>query len=339
MSAATVLASPSVSLWKALESAGVDAQRVFEQSGFEPSLLRTPGARVSVTIIRRLWLNAVEATRNPCIGLDFAQHLHPTGVPALSCAFYASATIKEAFERLARYFRVVNQTTRPQLDETDGGYCLRLSFPGGAPSLPYPHSDAILASALTMARTNAGDELSPLRLELMHPAPPCATRLAAFFRAPIEFDAPRYAMHFAREPLLRTLLTGNSETVLAAEKSLRDYLARMDRGDIAAQARKFIAERLTSGEPSASDAARALALSPRTLQRRLAAGGTSFARLLDETRRQLAQEYLRDPENTIEETAFLVGFAEAASFHRAFRRWTGEKPAAFRSAVRVGEVT
>jgi len=59
--------------------------------------------------------------------------------------------------------------------------------------------------------------------------------------------------------------------------------------------------------------------------------------LLDETRRQLAQEYLRDPENTIEETAFLVGFAEAASFHRAFRRWTGEKPAAFRSAIRVGD--
>ncbi len=330
--AATVLTSPSLALWQALEEAGSDAKEVFESAGFDPALLYRPGARVPVSVIRRLWLRAVEATGNPCIGLEAVRHLHPTAGHALGYACLASTTIKEALQRFARYFRVVNEATRPQFEETGDGFCLRLSFPGGAPLLPAANLDALLASALVLARKCAGEDFAALRVELMHPAPDCAARLAAFFRAPIAFDAPRYALHFARATVLKVLPTGNPELVLSAEQMLRDYLARMDRSDMVAQARKFIAERLTSGEPLAGEVARALAASPRTLQRRLNASGTSFAKLLDQTRRELAVEYLRDPENTIEETAFLVGFAEAASFNRAFRRWTGNSPTAFRHA-------
>jgi AraC-like DNA-binding protein len=285
-------------------------------------------------VIRRLWVRAVDASGNPCIGIDAVRHLHPTAGHALGYACLASANIKEAMRRFARYFRVVNEATRPLLDETETGFCLRLSFPGGVPLVPAANLDALLASALAMARRNAGEQFAPVRVELMHPAPACAGRLEAFFNAPVEFDAPRYAMSFEREGMLRVLPTGNPELVLSAEQMLRDYLARMDRADVVARARKLIAERLTSGEPLAGDVARELAASPRTLQRRLNESGTSFAKLLDQTRRELAVEYLRDPENTVEETAFLVGFAETASFNRAFRRWTGNSPTAFRHANR-----
>jgi AraC-like DNA-binding protein len=328
--AATVLTSPSLALWKALEEAGVDAKEVFETAGFDPDLLARPGLRVPVSVVRRLWQRAVEVSRNPCIGIDAVRHLHPTAGHALGYACLASATVKEAMQRFARYYRVVNEATRPLFEETNTGFCLWLSFPGGAPLLPAANLDALLASALALARKCAGEQFSPLRAELMHPAPDCAARLEAYFRAPIEFAAPRYAMHFARDAMLKVLPTGNPELVLSAEQMLRDYLARMDRADVVARARKLIAERLTSGEPQAGEVARALAASPRTLQRRLNESGTSFAKLLDQTRRELAVEYLRDPENTVEETAFLVGFAETASFNRAFRRWTGNSPTAFR---------
>ena len=332
--AATVLTSPSLALWKALEEAGVDANRLFESAGLDPGLLAQPGARVPVSVIRRLWLRAVEVTGNKCIGLDAVRHLHPTSGHALGYAFLASATLKEGMQRFARYFRVVNEATRPQFDESNTDFFLRLSFPGGAPLVPAANLDAVLASAVALARKCAGEEFAPLRVELMHPAPDCAARLRDFFQAPVDFDAPRYAMLFEREAMLRVLPTGNPELALSAEQLLRDYLARMDRADVVARARKLIAERLTSGEPLASDVARALAASPRTLHRRLNENGTSFAKLLDQTRRELAVEYLRDPENTVEETAFLVGFAETASFNRAFRRWTGNSPSAFRHANR-----
>jgi AraC-like DNA-binding protein len=332
--AATVLTSPSLALWKALEEAGVDAREVFETAGFDPALLARPGVRVPVSVIRRLWLGAVEVTGNPCIGLDAVRHLHPTAGHALGYACLASATVKEAMQRFARYFRVVNEATRPQFEETDSGFCLHLTFAGGTPLVPAANLDGLLASALALARKCAGEQFSPQRVELMHPAPDCAARLEAYFKSAIEFEAPRYAMHFERDAMLKVLPTGNPELVLSAEQMLRDYLARMDRADVVAQARKLIAERLTSGEPLAGDVARALAASPRTLQRRLNRNGTSFAKLLDQTRRELAVEYLRDPENTVEETAFLVGFAETASFNRAFRRWTGNSPTAFRDANR-----
>jgi AraC-like DNA-binding protein len=332
--AATVLTSPSLALWKALEEAGVDAREVFETAGFDPALLARPGVRVPVSVIRRLWLGAVEVTGNPCIGLDAVRHLHPTAGHALGYACLASATVKEAMQRFARYFRVVNEATRPQFEETDSGFCLHLTFAGGTPLVPAANLDGLLASALALARKCAGEQFSPQRVELMHPAPDCAARLEAYFKSAIEFEAPRYAMHFERGAMLKVLPTGNPELVLSAEQMLRDYLARMDRADVVAQARKLIAERLTSGEPLAGDVARALAASPRTLQRRLNRNGTSFAKLLDQTRRELAVEYLRDPENTVEETAFLVGFAETASFNRAFRRWTGNSPTAFRDANR-----
>ncbi len=332
---ATVLTSPSLALWKALEEAGIDAQKVFETAGFDPALLARPGARVPVSVIRKLWLHAVDITGNPCIGLDAVRHLHPTSGHALGYACLASTTIREALQRFARYFRVVNEAARPQFEDTGIGFCLRLTFRGGVPLLPSAQQDTLLASALALARRCAcEDDFSPLRVELMHPAPACAARLGSFFNAPIEFDAPQYAMHFEREEMLRVLPTGNPELALSSERLLRDYLARMDRTDVVAQARKFIAERLTSGEPLAGDAARALAASPRTLQRRLSENGTSFAKLLDQTRHELAIEYLRDPENTVEETAFMVGFAETASFNRAFRRWTGNSPTGFRAAHR-----
>lgn len=332
--AVTVLTSPSLALWKALDEAGANARKIFESAGFDPALLAQPGTRVPVSVIRSLWLNAVDATGNRCIGLDAVRHLHPTAGHALGYACLASSTIREAMRRFARYFRVVNEATRPQFDDTGSGFCLRLTFPGGVPPLPPAQQDALLASALEMARRCAGEDFAPLRVELMHPAPECAARLCSFFKAPIDFDAPQYAMHFEREKMLRVLPTGNPELALASERLLRDYLARMERSDIVARARRFIAERLTSGEPLAGEMARALAASPRTLQRRLRENGTSFAKLLDQTRRELAIEYLRDPVNTVEETAFMVGFAETASFNRAFRRWTGNSPTAFRAAHR-----
>lgn len=77
--------------------------------------------------------------------------------------------------------------------------------------------------------------------------------------------------------------------------------------------------------------ARKLGVPTRTLQRRLRAAGTSWTRLLAETRRRTAEELLRDPGLTVEEVAVLLGYADASVFHRAFRRWTGSTPGAWRA--------
>lgn len=76
--------------------------------------------------------------------------------------------------------------------------------------------------------------------------------------------------------------------------------------------------------------AAALAMSPPTLRRRLEEDGTTFSALVDETRRDLAEQYLRNPKKAVDEVASLLGFGHVPTFHRAFRRWTGVTPSQHR---------
>jgi AraC-like DNA-binding protein len=97
------------------------------------------------------------------------------------------------------------------------------------------------------------------------------------------------------------------------------------------QVRNLIAEEFRGGEASLERIADRLGLTPRTLQRKLQELGTSYNDVLDQLRRQLAVRYLREPRMAICEVAYLLGFSEASSFHRAFKRWTGLTPKDFRS--------
>jgi AraC-like DNA-binding protein len=92
-----------------------------------------------------------------------------------------------------------------------------------------------------------------------------------------------------------------------------------------------VAEELSRGVPTVEDVARRMATSERTLRRRLEEGGSSFRELLDDTRERLARNYVRDRRMALSEVAFMLGFSEPSAFHRAFKRWTGTTPAAFRS--------
>ena len=91
-----------------------------------------------------------------------------------------------------------------------------------------------------------------------------------------------------------------------------------------------VAADLPGREPGVDAVARRLGTSARTLQRRLEVEGTSFARLVDEVRRERAEAFLRANDVSVAEVSWLVGFSEQSAFTRAFRRWTGSSPTEFR---------
>jgi AraC-like DNA-binding protein len=94
-------------------------------------------------------------------------------------------------------------------------------------------------------------------------------------------------------------------------------------------------DHLLDGEPALGAVAAKLHMSPRSLQRRLRDEGTSFARVLSGLRHDLALRHLRNPQITIGDVAFLLGFSEVSAFHRAFKRWTGRTPAEHLRSVRT----
>jgi AraC-like DNA-binding protein len=102
---------------------------------------------------------------------------------------------------------------------------------------------------------------------------------------------------------------------------------------VGTEARRLLCEWLPLGEPSPEAIARHLHLSVRTLQRKLANEGTSFTRLLDDTRRALALAYLADGRHAVGEIAYLLGYSHTASFTHACARWTGRAPRSIRRAT------
>jgi AraC-like DNA-binding protein len=109
--------------------------------------------------------------------------------------------------------------------------------------------------------------------------------------------------------------------------------APMDR--LAFDVRRALTVRLVHGEPEIEHVARDLAMSSRTLQRRLSSAGLSYQELLDAVRRETAERHIAEARLSVSEIAYLVGYSEPAAFHRAFKRWTGVTPQAFRSARRA----
>ena len=109
------------------------------------------------------------------------------------------------------------------------------------------------------------------------------------------------------------------------------YLARLNRNDIVARVRAAIIERLSTGDCSRRQVARALAMSEASLQSKLAERDTTFQDLLSDTRRELALGYMAQAHLSITEITFLLGFTDTSNFARAFKRWTGASPTAYRA--------
>jgi AraC-like DNA-binding protein len=322
----TALLSPAINLWRALEARRIDPAPIFRAAGVDPAALGVPGKRMSTQIALRLQRAAEEAVPDPTLGLDVARQMHGTALHALGYAWLASATLDEAFRRLARYARVLTELWSVRIEHEATSVRISYIFSGAAARRPDWVHDWLAAGAVRLSRLICGEAFAPVEVALVRARPADVAPFEEWFRSPIVWGAPQVGLLCRSEDFSRPLPTGNPEVVAATERITLDYLARLDRSDTVIQVRQRIRESLPSGVPSQADAARALALSPRTLARRLEDAGTSFTAILDETRRALAEQYLQRTDYSVAEVAYLVGFAESSSFNRAFRRWTGRAP-------------
>jgi len=332
---ATALLSPGINLWRALEARGMDPAPIFRAAGVDPGTLRVPGTRVPARTAQRLLRLAEEAVGDPSLGIHVARQMQGTALHAVGYAWLSSATLGEACRRFARYMRVLTELWTMRIEESPGGVRIAFVFAGAQPPAVWVH-DWLAAGFVRLCRITYGEAFTPLDVTVVRSAPDPRAPFDEWFRCPIVWGAARASVLCRREDLAQPLPTSNPDVALANERVALEYLERLDRSDIVAQVRRRILELLPSGPPTQMEIARALALSPRTLHRRLAETGTSFAELLDNARRELAAGYLQRTDYSVAEVAYLVGFAEVSSFNRAFRRWTGKSPSAVRRGLESG---
>lgn len=326
----TALASWARAIRKALLAQRLDADALLQQAGIDPATLADPDARVPVVQTSRLWRLAVTATGDEALGLKVAREVQPTTFHALGYALAASATLGEAFGRAARYCRIVTDAGELSV-ETRDGECHVLLRPVTGEAAPAVEAiDAFAALQVRTARGLSARSVVPLRVALRRAAPVDPAAFERVFRAPVQFAADENRLVFAATDFARPLEGANPELARLNESLAAQQLARLDAADLPARLRAALIQRLPDGEPTAAEVAATLHLSLRSLQRKLAERGLRYETLLDDIRRELSQQHLRDARLSLNEIAFLLGFSDASSFSRAFRRWTGVAPSAWR---------
>jgi AraC-like DNA-binding protein len=313
-----------------LDSIGVASEPLLREAGLDPRLLGEPRARYPFAKVVRLWESVAEHSPARYPGLYAARMYRPTDFHGLAVAFLASSTIGTGLARLVRYHAIIN--TALTLELVHGAD--RVDLVSGTLDLD-ARIQRILenmraAIIIDLCREGTGDDFAPIEVGMTTARPEDTSEHEAVFGCPVAFDQPRWRISFRRDDLQRPFLASNRELARGNDEILARVVAGLQSEDIVSRVKMALIDRLPSGTPSEDQVARAVSLSTRSLQRRLAEQRTNFTRLLASVRKELAVSYVRDPQVPITEISYLLGFSDVSSFSRAFKRWTGISPLAAR---------
>lgn len=318
-------------LFNTLKQYGCDPQPVFEQAGLTTTSLSNPDARLEAKKLQQVWRQSVLTTGDEAFGLAFAKTMHPAALHGLGFAWMASNTLKDAFERLVKYYRLISTAGEVTLTKSQKQYCVSFLLPVPKGIAAPASLDAAMGLFLQYCRFTKDMQFNPVKVELQRLKPTTCDVFDEFFGCPITFDAETNRLFFDAESLDSALASANPMLARVNDQVVADYLSKHDKRDIIGQLRVNIIEALVSGTPTQDEAAQSLNMSGRTLQRKLADKGTSFSALLTDIRKGLACEYLRNTNRSIGEVTYLLGFSEPANFSRSFKQWTGMTPATYQA--------
>jgi AraC-like DNA-binding protein len=321
-----------------LEELGVSVPSVLRRAGLPQDLFDQTRILVSTSELFALWQAIGDLSPDPALSLKLAvetrtERFHPASIASL-----ATENFGEAIRHMARY----KQLTAPEeiLHETaNGEWAIWFRWLLAVDIEPAFLIEYCFAALLNLGRHGSGTQLTPLRVELMQPRAHLKA-IERHFGCPVVIDKARNALIFRAADEQLPFITRNAELLdMLAPQLDRDLQnSTATSNTFTDLVRSTIQHRLSGHRVTIDTVARALHISSRTLQRRLQDGGSTFQRVLDEARHQMARYYLGNSVLELNEAAYLLGYEDANSFVRAFRTWEGMPPATWREAHRTRTV-
>ena len=297
--------------------------------------LTDPDLRVPDASVEAAWRLAAALTHDDAVGVHLAEALPRGALDLVEYAFRSSPSLAAGLERLVRYGRVISDRVAVRLDANSERLLLQFRDAARTPLHP-GRAEFALAASLKLARDSTGRNITPLQVCFAHPAPAEADEQRRFFRGPVAFGAGSTSLILSAHDAARPLLGADEALSVIVRRRLDKTLAdrrQTEGGRFGERVRRLMVEQLGGATLTPPAVAKALGVSRRTLSRRLADDGTSFRDMLDDVRRESACALLHDRSLSVGDIAFFLQYSEPAAFHRAFRRWTGQAPGDFRSAV------
>jgi AraC-like DNA-binding protein len=316
----------------AFAAVGLDAQAIKAEAGLTDDQLADPDGVLPARRFYAMWDAAARAWARPALGMHAARQVPFGAYEVLDYLILSSGTVGEGLAHFAEYFAIATRTARYETHERNSHVAYEMVWQ--IPPEGVMHHLRDFSLAVVSGRVAAAGGPRPVRVELAGPPLADAREYGEGFGTDVKLHARHNALVFTRAawnaPLPRRDADLN-RTLRRHARMLLDLRGTPSADSTAAEVRAILLRQSTVGPVSIEQASERLATSPRTLQRRLRAEGTTFDRVSQEVQEGLAREYLGDHALTIGEVAYLLGFSEPSAFSRAFRRWTGQTPAAFRA--------
>lgn len=314
----------------ALEERGIHADGVLRIAELSREALAAIENRLPHDRVRSLWEAAAEAARDPSFGVHVAEALPAGAFDVLEYVLSTAETVGAGLSRLTRYIPLVHDHgTLELLVEPEVGRLVR-RVPVVAPQ----YDEFSMTVLLVRSRQASGVQWNPARASFQHARAPDDGELSRVFGCPLVFGAAETEMqipaavlalpHQHADAKLFSVLCRHADTLLESMPAQGSLLARVS---------SAITRRMATDLPTLATTATAVRIPERTLQRRLAEEGVSHSALVDDVRRALAAKYLGSANVSVTEIAYMLHFADPTVFSRAFKRWTGESPAAYRKRL------
>ena len=280
---------------------------------------------------------------DPAFGLHVGLQARLSTYPFYGLVVCACTTLRGAFVQTRRYEGLAHDLGRSRLDERAGVATYFWDTPWLARCTPAEARhlcDSVLAGIMTFVSWLAHERLPVHEIGLPYPEPDAAIRAAhaQVFGPVVVYGVPAAYGRFDAALLDRPVPNADGSMLKVLQRHADELLAARLRETseprIVTDVRREVAAQLANDRARVDDVATALALSTRTLQRKLAEAGTNFQAVHDAARQALAEELLRDSQLNLTDVAFMLGYREQSSFNRACREWFGNTPARTRERLR-----
>jgi len=331
----TTLARLPLTLLEQVDETRLEQEELLRRAGLRLEDVADPDKRIPQDKLETLWQLVIESVPDPSIGIRFGQAMTAKAWGLVGYSMANSRRLLDALQRLVRYSRIVSEAVYCELDVDVERCAVTIAGPPELDVLERP-ADARLAAVLNLVRDLTRATVVPLEVHFPYARPADISAHQAYFKCPLVFGQPR--------ALLVLQPSDPARRVSSADEVLGGYLVQLaedtleslgSEGSFSDRVRRAAWVNLSEGTPTLRDTARTLGVSARTLQRRLSNEHTTFAQLVDSLRHDMAHRLLQDRSHAIYEVAFLLGYSDTSTFHRAFRRWHGMTPSAFRRSLTV----
>ncbi len=314
-------------LMRAAAAEGADTAELASRFQLDSETLNSPDARISIPRFMRLGHAAIDVTGNPALGLRMGALSRPVDAGLAGLAGETAGTVGAAISTLIRYALLTSRNSRgtPSVRPDARQACFYSIRPYN--SFNYFVVDSVLAAWTQFLRAISGRYDVLERVSIEYPSIGQDELFEGWFRCPVHFGAATNSITVRREIW--------EMQSLQAQPAMHEHLVRqcegerqqIEKGWTTKDRVKNLLTPLFRGEtPDLQTIATKLGVAPWTLQRLLASEGTGFRELVDETRKQLARDYIRETDTSLAEIAWLLGFANPPAFHKAYRRWFNLSP-------------